>query len=282
MGFFKFLISKTFLKHLAIAIVAAVLLFWLILKMLDLYTNHGKAITVPNLTGVSCKELKNTEYAKEFQFVVIDSVFDDHFRKGAIVLQDPPAGSQVKKGRKIYITVVATQPEMVAMPDLVDLSLRQALNELRANGLKLAKLEYVENFAKNAVLAQRFEGDTILPGTEIQIGSDIELVLGKGVGDDKIDVPFLIGKTETEAINILNNLSFNVGYLNYLDQRDKMHSRVYDQQPKDGTRVDYGTYVDLWFRSDLTFDFDSLLLIYKQDTLLTNSLTVEPTKQKNR
>ncbi len=280
MGFFNFLMSKVFFKHFAIAVVIVVALFWLTLKVLDFYTHHSEALLVPNFTGVKYDDLKKIDGTVDFEFLVIDSVYDDHFQKGAIVLQDPPAGSKVKQGRKIYVTVVATQPEMIPMPNLIDLSLRQALNELKASGFKLEKMEYVENFAKNAVLEQRFEGNTIIPGMEIQKGSAIELVLGKGLDGEKIEVPFLIGKTEAEVINILNNSSFNVGFLKYFDERDKLHSRVFNQQPA-GTknyRVDYGSYVDLWFRSDLEFNFDSLLLAYESDTLSINSLMVEPMK----
>jgi len=277
MGFFNFLKSRVFFKHLAIAVVVVALLFWLTLKALDIYTHQGEALVVPNLTGIQYNELLKIDDADDFQFLIIDSVYDDHFQKGAIVLQDPPSGSKVKLGRKIYVTVVATQPEMVVVPDFVDLSLRQALNELKANDLKLEKLEYIKNFARNAVLAQKFEGDTVPPGMEVQKGSSIELVLGKGVDDATIEVPLLIGKTEAEAISLLNSSSFNIGFLNYFDDRDKLHSRVYNQQPLGlgDLKVDYGSYVDLWFRSDLDFNFDSLLVTYESDSLRADSLMME-------
>jgi len=280
MGFFNFLKSKTFFKHLAIAIVVAIAVFWLTLKMIGIYTNHGEALIIPNLTGINYTDVYISEGTEHFEFLVIDSVYDDHFQKGDIVLQDPPPGAKVKRGRKVYVTVVATQPEMVFVPNLVDLSLRQALNELKASGLKLERMEYIENFAKNAVLAQRYDGDTVHPGWEVQKGSAIELVLGKGLNDEKIEVPFLIGKTESEAISILNNSSFNIGFLKYFDERDKVHSRVYDQQPKAGENVvaDYGSYVDLWFRSDLEFNFDSLIIVYEADTLAVDSLMIKQMK----
>jgi eukaryotic-like serine/threonine-protein kinase len=268
MGVLNFLISKTFLKHLGIAIAGLVVLLVLTLTGLGLYTNHGEAIEVPGLTGVQQNDLSQFDPNGDFRFVVIDSIFDDQFVKGAIVLQDPPPGSKVKRGRKIYLTVVATQPEMVRMPDLVDLTLRQALSGLKASGLKLDRLEYVPNIARNAVLEQKHNGDTIAPGTEILKGSDIELILGQGPRNEKVNVPFVIGKTEAEAIAALNQASFNLGYLSYTDQRDRQHSRVYMQQPMggDGQLAELGTYVDLWFRSDLNFDFDSLVRSYEAET----------------
>lgn len=276
MGFFKFLVSRAFFKHLGIAIILVVAIIWLTMQALNFYTDHGDEIKVPGLTGIRIDKLPEMDFEGDFNYVVIDSVYDDHFNKGEIVLQDPQPGSKVKSGRKIYVTIVASQPEMVRMPDLVDLSLRQALSELKANSLKLDKLEYVPNFAKNAVLAQRIEGDTIDVGTEILKGTPVELVLGGGLNNEKIDVPFLIGMTETDAIKILNNSGFNVGYLKYLDGRDKIHSRIYEQQPPaaEDKKAEFGTYVDLWFRSDKFFNFDSLVVAYK-DKSLSDTITKE-------
>jgi len=269
MGIIIFLKSKSFFKNLGIAIIAVVILIWLIIQVLNFYTQHGDEIELQDLTGIRSDKLAEMDISRQFEFVVIDSVYDDHFNKGEIVLQDPIPGAKVKSGRKVYITIVASQPEMVVMPDLVDLSLRQALSELKANSLKLDKLTYVTNFAKNAVLAQTIEGDTVPPGTDILKGTSVELILGKGLNNEKLEVPFLIGMTENEAFKILNNSSFNVGYLKYLDGREKLHARVYEQQPspKDGTKVEFGTYVDLWFRNDLYFNFDSLVNYYLVDTL---------------
>jgi eukaryotic-like serine/threonine-protein kinase len=269
MGFRKFIVSRSFFKHLAIAIAGILLLIWLVVKGLGIYTNHGEAIEVPGFAGVQLSDLHKADPHGYFRFVVIDSIFDDQFSKGAIVLQDPPPGSKVKRGRKVYLTVVAIQPETVLMPDLVDLTLRQALAGLKANGLRLERLSYVPNMARNAVLAQKFENDTIVPGAEILKGSEIELILGAGLRNEKVEIPFVIGKTEAEAINMLNQASFNLGYLTYADQRDRQHSRVYMQQPMGivGNRADPGAYIDLWFQSDLYFDFDSLVRSFQADTL---------------
>lgn len=276
MGLLKFIASKAFFKQLGISIIITVAVFWLAFTALNFYTGHGDEVKVPGLTGVNIGDLEQLNFEGNFEYVVIDSVYDDHFNQREIVLQDPLPGSMVKEGRKIYMTIVATQPEMVTMPDLVDLSLRQALIELKSNSLKLEKLAYVTHFAKNAVLAQKVESDTVVSGTEVLKGTPVELILGKGLNNEKIEIPFLIGMTENEAIKILNNSSLNVGYLKYLDGRDKLNSRVYLQQPpgiEDG-KAEFGTYVDLWFRTGLHFNFDSLVQSYDADTLRADTLNV--------
>lgn len=166
---------------------------------------------------------------------------------------------------------------MVSMPNLVDLSLRQAQSVLKSAGLKIGILEYVDNFAKNAVLDQKYEGVFIRPGTQLQKGTAIQMVMGRGLDTEKVAVPFLIGKTEEEACDLLNISALNVGEISYYDDKDKAHSRVYLQSPPTNydTTLVFGSYVDLWLRSDLDFDFDRLLRSMETDTLTTDSISVD-------
>ena len=54
--------------------------------------------------------------------------------------QDPNPGQLVKKGRKIYLSVSTVNPPQVEMPNLIDLSLRQAENMLKTNNLRLGQV----------------------------------------------------------------------------------------------------------------------------------------------
>jgi len=276
MGNSNVFISKPFVKHLAIALAVFFLLLWITLKFIGCYTRHGVEILVPNLIGINIHEIGQLASSENLEFVVIDSVYQDGFEKGAVVLQDPPARAMVKKGRKVYLTIMSSQPEMVSMPNLVDLSLRQALGLLKTAGLKVGKLEYVDNFAKNAVLDQQFEDAFITPGTKLEKGSFIKMTMGKGLDTEKIPIPFLIGKTEDEAYDLLNNASLNVGAINYFDEKDKIHSRVYLQSPspRADTSLVFGSSIDLWLRSDLDFDFKKLIQSMESDTLTSDSLSL--------
>ena len=60
MSLIKFLSSKTFLKQLGLAVVAIVVLSFILLKWLNISTNHGDFHTVPNLTGKSISVAPNT------------------------------------------------------------------------------------------------------------------------------------------------------------------------------------------------------------------------------
>ncbi len=267
MAFFSFLAKKKFYIHFGISIVITIIIFLAIFQFLKIFTEHGDEYEVPDFFGMTLEEIYEWDEDELFEFVVIDSLYDAKNKKETVVLQHPLPGSKVKEGRKIYFTIVAKMPEKVEMPDLIDLSLRQAINLMHAKGLRVNKLAYVSDFAENAVLEQLYEDDLIEPGTMLDKGSGIDLVLGLG-DNKKVPVPFLIGLTHDEAINAINRASFNIGSINYLDGNDKVHSRVYRQRPdwNEHASLYRGQKVNIRLRSDEFFDFNALIQKYKPDT----------------
>jgi eukaryotic-like serine/threonine-protein kinase len=95
--------------------------------------------------------------------------------------QNPNFNEMVKKGRKVYLTVASNQPPKVKMPQLQDVSLRQAEIMLKAKGLELGTVIYKPSPYENAVLEQLYNGRTIASGTDINMGEVITLVVGKDI-----------------------------------------------------------------------------------------------------
>lgn len=270
----RFLIRKIFIKHVGIAIAIVAVIIFGIFQFLKMYTLHSDSITLPNFTGSTKQELKEYGLTDKFEFVVIDSVYDAGKRKGGIIMQDPLPNSRVKPGRKIYLTVVARMPEQVAMPDLVDLTLRQAISQLETYGLGVGNLDYIEDIARNAVLQQTFKGEVIKPGTKIEKGSKIDLVIGKGMRDTDVPMPFLIGQNPGEARDRIYKSSLNIGTQFYEGITDTSFARVYRTNPhwEEDLEVEIGSYVDIWYRSALKINFDSLIQTMRTDTLMNDSL----------
>ncbi len=269
MGFFYFLGKKKFYLHLLIAIVVTVIIFWATLEALSVYTRHGEVYLVPDFSGKTVKELQEKGYNEYFDLLVIDSVYDRHNNKGDIVLQNPASGSKVKKGRHVYLTVVAQAPEKVTMPNLRNLSLRQALVTLDGKGLRVGKLEFVDYFARNAVVDQLLSGEPVETGTELPIGTVIDLVVGIGKSKVGVNIPFLIGKKSIDARGELHFASLNVGKEYFLDGNDTTHARVFKTEPTftKNEEVPLGTAINLWYRSDQLFDFDAYIRQLLSDTL---------------
>ncbi|MBC8489243.1 MAG: PASTA domain-containing protein [Bacteroidetes bacterium] len=274
--FLRFILSKKFFLNLGISIILLLIMLLLALKFLDIYTRHGKEITVPDFYGMTFTEIDSAKYNRQFDFFIIDSLYDEDNMKGSIVIQEPLPGSKVKKGRNIYVTIVASTPEQVIMPDLKDLTLRQAINILESGKLKAGRLIYSPSFDKNAVLEQLFKGDTIMPGDTLKKGSLIDLIIGTGERFYKIPIPFLIGKTREEAIYDLNIASFNLGNEFYMDSIRDEHARVFMQEPVWDSDMPYypGDSIHLWYKSEEFFNFDEYLKTFLPDTLKVDSIKV--------
>ena len=88
----------------------------------------------------------------------------------------------------VYMTITSVVPEKTTMPDLRDLTLRQAQTMLESAGLKLGKLLYIRSFDEDAVQNQLFEGKTINAGSVINKGSVITLTVGMGAKASEVKI----------------------------------------------------------------------------------------------
>jgi eukaryotic-like serine/threonine-protein kinase len=274
MGVFYFLGQKKFYIHLLIAFVLMILMLWLALTSLDSFTRHGDVYVVPDFTGMTMEQLVEKQYDDFFTLEIIDSVYNKNMGKGEVITQSPLSGSKVKAGRHIYLTIVSEKPESVMMPDLKNLSLRQALVTLEVNDLHVGELEYVDYFAMNAVVEQLEDGQPIEPGKEILKGTTIDLQVGKGTNSVSVAIPMLIGKRMTEAEKAIHYAYLNIGNEYFMDGMDTVSARVYKTNPPPLTNNSYplGEKVDIWYRSDTLFDFDAYLIEFLADTLATDSI----------
>lgn len=181
MSIIKFLVSKTFFKQLALAIVAIVVLCFIMLKWLNVSTNHGEFETVPDLKGKSINvaeiELGENNLVMEIQ----DSAnFNPNYPKFSVIEQEPQSGKQVKENRKIYLTLNPSGYRKIEVPDLKERTYRQAKPTLEALGFKVGKLTYENNIAEDMVLRMTHKGKTIEPSDKLEKTSVIDLVLGNG------------------------------------------------------------------------------------------------------
>jgi beta-lactam-binding protein with PASTA domain len=181
MSFIKFIFSKTFLKQIALAIVALVIVCFLLLKWLNVSTNHGKFETVPDLTGKSMNvaeiELKENNLVLQIQ----DSAnFNPDYPRFSVIEQDPLPGAKVKENRKIYVTLNPSGYRKILVPDLKESTLRQAKPTLEALGFEVGKLTYIDNIGKDMVLEMEHKGQMLEEGDMLPKTSKIDLVLGNG------------------------------------------------------------------------------------------------------
>lgn len=180
MSLIKFLTSKVFLKQLALAIVAVLVLCFLILKWLNISTNHNEFVVVPDLKGKSIEtvaiELKDNDLAMEIQ----DSAnYNPNYPKYSVIEQKPKAGSKVKENRKIYLILNPSGYRKVAVPDVLKRTFRQAKPQLEALEFNIGEITYVDAIGEG-VISMSYKGQPLEPGTLLPLTSKIDLVIGNG------------------------------------------------------------------------------------------------------
>lgn len=213
MKLFKPTSIKEVLIHLGIVIALGVTILVVFFYVyLPSVTNHGETVTVPDLEGIHIDDIDEFLTKRNLRYEVVrDSGFTEDYEPLTILKQYPDAGSKVKESRKIFLTLNALNPPKVKMPDLVDGSVKNAQLVLESYGLERGNIKYVPDLAQNAVLEQIYDGDNIEPGTYLPKGSQIDLVVGDGLGNTVLEVPDVKGMDLEEAEFIVIGSGLKVG-----------------------------------------------------------------------
>ena len=282
MGRFQFLKEKKFYIHLAAAILLIFVLLWLTFRLIDRFTRHGQTFLMPQITGMKIEEAKE-KYGNDLNFIVTDSVYQKDKEPGSIVQQDPLPDSKIKRGRNVYYIVVAKTPEKTIMPNLNNLSLRQAVVSLESAGLKIKEIVYVKHFARNAVCEQRYNDKVVKPGTELIKDSKITLHVGLGPDDKNVHLPNILGMKAEDVQRSLNIAGLNLGNENYIDNDSIQNLVVVKMTPHYHSKTAKpGTFVDVWYgsakKASSQKDMDNLmkedLESFNEETAFDDSLFI--------
>lgn len=193
-----FLNQRIGIKQIAITIgiVLAILLslFWIIDTLVMPQLVHAvKVVTVPNITGLTLSKADPIIRDAKLRVAEVREVYSETIPKGKIISQLPFAGSEVREGRRMYISV-SRGIEKVMVPYLIGKTERDALLNLLSIGLQLGETVFQEDeeIPHGIVLEQ-----SIAPGSKIPYGKMISLVISQG--PPGIDLAAFTGITLNQA-----------------------------------------------------------------------------------
>ncbi len=261
---FKSFINETkagfIIKNLLVALAIGIVLLIILLSYLRRYTEHGVEVEVPNITGLYLEEAQTIVSHEGLQLEIIDSTFSKKVPLGTIVEQTPVPNSHCKHGRAIYVIINSKITRQIPIPDLHDISFRQAEATLRSLNINVANYAYEPSEYRDLVLDIRKDGQSLPAGERIDEGSSVTLVIGRGKGDISASVPNLIGKSLIEARSLLLSRYLTVGMTAYDEQPTEETEAlyiVYKQEPAAGTSILEGSRVDLYLSTDLEKAFST-------------------------
>lgn len=160
------------------------LIVFVVLKCIDIYTNHNKAVVVPDVRGLQIEDAEPFFKKNTLKYVVVDSSYSKDATPGAIIEMMPAADLRVKKNRVIYVTVNAKTEKKIAVPDVAEISYREALALLRSRGFTDIEYKYVTGIYKDLTVGVQYGGQMIQSGTRVPVSAKLILVVSDGIESD--------------------------------------------------------------------------------------------------
>ncbi len=183
---FKGVTTQDILKTLGLAILAFIAYIIIAMLFTGWYTRHGQSIKVPKVEGMPIENAYTLLDDNNLEMVVIDSVYVEDQKPMTIVEQDPHPDMLVKPHRLIYVIVNTGIKPKVKMPKLINGSSNLAIVLLQNAGLKLGRIDSVKSsFGSGLVIRQKYKGKEILPNTQLEKGSVIDIIVSKQIS--KVD-----------------------------------------------------------------------------------------------
>ncbi len=166
---------------------------------------NDSEFVIPNFVGENINDVLEEYKDGELKITVIKE-YDDKYPVDTIIHQNTPKDKKVKLPYEIKLTVSVGEREIV-LSSYINKEARQVELEISELGLKYTeKTEFNEEIPLGYVISQ-----DPLPGETVEAGDRISFVVSKGVDDELVEVPSLIGLTEAQAKARLTDYEFVLG-----------------------------------------------------------------------
>lgn len=238
-------LPKKLIVNILLIIAFVVVLLVVCSIFLNAVTHHGKSVPVPDFVGMTVPEAESLARDSRVRVEVIDTTYVRGIQRGGVFMQEPLAGSQVKKGRTIRLVINSVVPRKVTMPYVVDCTVRQAVSDLVSKGFEVGRLTYVPG-NDDLVISQ-----SVPRGKVVESGTVVNLRVGLDPDYRYTNVPDVQGERAMQARKDIQERSLNVRRLSFDSSvrtySDSLNAVVCRQVPEFGSgQVVKGTDVTLY------------------------------------
>ena len=189
MNIIKAILNNIFVKNILLAALVFGALVFLVLGWLNYYTRQGDAVLVPEIRHMQIEEAIPLLKKANLRYEIIDSIYVRNAAPGSIVEMVPTAGSKVKTDRIVFITTNFFSIKTYSLPDVRDLSQRQALAMLKACGFERVTVKQVPSPYKDLVLKVEYKGREVFGGEKIPENGQLVLCVSSGeYTEDFVDI----------------------------------------------------------------------------------------------
>ncbi len=191
------------------------------------YTNYNEGITVPDVTKISLNEAEELLHGYGLRYEILDRRAHSAYPADYIIDQSPSARQLVKPNRKIYLTVNTAVTPQTVVPEVVNLSYRNAEIQLENRGLTVGSISYESSRFRNTIMRQ-----SVAPGDTVDRGTVVNLVVSDGLGTRTVQVPNVVGLSYSEAQQRILSSGLRVGEVRFQPSRDVTPNTVLSVSPE--------------------------------------------------
>jgi eukaryotic-like serine/threonine-protein kinase len=168
-------------------------------------------VTVPSLTGLAWKDAQQELFNRGLRLHIGSYQYDEKVPEDHVISQKPEAQENVKKGRMV-VAVVSKGSEIGVIPDVVGMSERKAVLELKKRGFIVgkSKRDFCDDQPKDAVASISPK-----PGVTISKEMPLDMVISDGTKPTHANVPNLIGESLLEAKGKIEKSGLKLGKIEY-------------------------------------------------------------------
>ena len=224
--------------------IIAVLIFcggagYFIKSVIDPYSDQDQTkLTTPDLVGMYYSQVLSDPAYADFNIVEGEYVYNESIDAGKIIEQTPEKNRKIDVGGTITVTI-SRGAKTFQLPDYVNMEARQVKIELERLGITCVENtpEFNDDVPNGYVL--RTEPAA---GTSLTAGDTVTLTVSKGPEVVLVEMPDLMGRSESEALTLLEAAGLNWEPVVY-EEYDGTPGQVIYQSVVAHTEVEKGTTV---------------------------------------
>ncbi len=238
----RFVTNKQFLKNLLMMATLLLASIVLLIYGLRFYTNHGQKLVIPDYKEQQINVAKKDAATRTFEIIVNDSVYIVGKPGGIIQNQNPPGGSEVKKGRKIYVDITKYQADIVEIADALPMygqsyELKKA--ELQRKSIFSEIKEFRYDGLSNNTILEVWNGNELLISAQKDIkslrlpkGTTLSFVVSTPEGGSH-EIPLLVGNSVKTARWMVESNKLRLGSISWQGERGETEeAEIISQDPE--------------------------------------------------
>jgi len=245
-GYKDYLPVKSYRRRITSFLVVPFLILLLVFIFIDsvvmpMVTRLGSEFELPSVVGYEINGATEMLQLIDLKIDVTSEEYHADKPTGTVLSQYPAAGTMVKSGRTIKV-VSSVGQKSVSVPPLAGFSVRQAKLNIEAAELSLGDVVWTfSDSLPERVVVFSYPAS----GTEIPIGSPVNLMVNRGSLSGIVFMPRLVGRALDEAVTILDDLGLKVGLVSEIRDENYLPQTVLEQSVEVATELEVGEEIDI-------------------------------------